>query len=405
MNVLFLSELFYPHGGGAELATYLYAKLLGESEFNVVVVTNRFSGEPEFSRNEGFAVYRLPLFKRGKSVKYSVLLRVDVLFSSFLRKWVKWADVVYVPRYWFSAIPFAKSCGKPVITHLHDYVPICPLATFFNSKKGRVCENTLCSLNCIYWNEKKNFSLLKAAGSALLNFSIYRFLKRCIKSSDAVLCVSKAQRDILAMYAPRLASKLSVIYNPMPKLSPIAINGGDFGFFGGASYMKGFPILKKALEYGILRGLEPITVHGTKFKNLEKHFVDRLRALGFLVYGKLGNLDFEKIYGMTKAVIVPSVWHEPLPYVVAEALLRGRVVIASRVGGIPELLCGCEGAFMTDAGNYKHLAEIIDYVDNMNVESVVDLGLKNRHIFLNRFSTQDSFNAFSDVLRAVSRHF
>lgn len=48
LRILFLSELFYPHGGGAELATYLYAKLLSSAEFNVVVVTNRFSGEPEF---------------------------------------------------------------------------------------------------------------------------------------------------------------------------------------------------------------------------------------------------------------------------------------------------------------------------------------------------------------------
>jgi hypothetical protein len=68
VKILFLSELFYPYGGGAELATYLYAKLLSRAGFNVVVVTNRFSGEPDFSNNEGFAVYRLPLF--GKEQVY-----------------------------------------------------------------------------------------------------------------------------------------------------------------------------------------------------------------------------------------------------------------------------------------------------------------------------------------------
>lgn len=30
MNILFLSELIFPHGGGAEFATYLYAKLLAK---------------------------------------------------------------------------------------------------------------------------------------------------------------------------------------------------------------------------------------------------------------------------------------------------------------------------------------------------------------------------------------
>lgn len=38
MNVLFLSELFYPHGSGAELATYLYADLLSKSDFNFRVI-------------------------------------------------------------------------------------------------------------------------------------------------------------------------------------------------------------------------------------------------------------------------------------------------------------------------------------------------------------------------------
>jgi hypothetical protein len=51
MNILFLSELFYPHGG-AELATYLYAKLLSEAGFNAVVITNRFTGESDVSKKE-----------------------------------------------------------------------------------------------------------------------------------------------------------------------------------------------------------------------------------------------------------------------------------------------------------------------------------------------------------------
>ena len=124
MNILFLSELFYPYGGGAELATYLYAKLLNKAEFKVVVVTNRFAGESEVLKNGNLTVYRLPLFKKGGSVKYSVLKRFDVLLSSFMRKMVKWADAVYIPRFWYSAIPLAKAYGKPVITHLHDYIPI-----------------------------------------------------------------------------------------------------------------------------------------------------------------------------------------------------------------------------------------------------------------------------------------
>lgn len=34
---------------------------------------------------------------------------------------------------------------------------------------------------------------------------------------------------------------------------------------------------------------------------------------------------------------------EPLPYSILEAMLAGRVVMASRIGGIPELLSGTVG--------------------------------------------------------------
>jgi hypothetical protein len=97
IHILFLSELFHPHGSGGALGTYLYAKLLSKSDFDVIVITSRFDREPLISKNEEFTIYRLPSLKV-KSAKYSTLLRFDVLLSDFMRKMIKWADVVYVAR-------------------------------------------------------------------------------------------------------------------------------------------------------------------------------------------------------------------------------------------------------------------------------------------------------------------
>jgi len=401
LNILFLSELFYPHGGGAELATYLYAKLLAEAKTDVVVITNRFVGEPEFSFNEGFKVYRLPLFDRTENVKYSILKRVDVLFSSFMRKWIKWADVVYVPRFWFSAIPLAKAYKKPVIVHLHDYIPICPLATFYNFKEDRVCDHAFCSVDCIYRGERRKRGLLKSAGSTFLNMSVWRFLRKCISQADAVICVSKAQRNILAKSAPWLAPKLRVIYNPLPPLSPWPINGDYFGYFGGTSYVKGFNVLLRALEYRKLQGHKSIFVYGTKFSSVGQHFINYLRHIGFLANSKLSLCDYERVYSKIKAVIVPSIWQEPLPYIVSEALLRGRLVIASKTGGIPELLGDCKGAFMINLGEYKQLAELLDYVSAMSKSYATELGLENRQVFLDRFSKHSPLKEFFGILSDV----
>ena len=147
MNVLFLSELFYPYGGGAEYATFLYAELLSQASFNITVVTNKFDGEPEVSRHGKLTIYRLPLLGKSGSVKYAILKRFDVLFSSFMRKMMKWADVIYIPRFWYSAIPLAKAYRKPVIMHLHDYIPICPLSNMYDVSRMRFATITAYYVN------------------------------------------------------------------------------------------------------------------------------------------------------------------------------------------------------------------------------------------------------------------
>ena len=45
-------------------------------------------------------------------------------------------DVVYIPRYCYSLVPFAKRLGKKVFVHLHDYQPISYNATVFSEAKG-----------------------------------------------------------------------------------------------------------------------------------------------------------------------------------------------------------------------------------------------------------------------------
>jgi len=399
VKILFLSELFYPHGGGAELAIYLYAKLLSSAGFNVIVVTNRFYGEPEFSNSEGFGVYRLPLFGKTANVKYSILKRVDVLLSVFMRRLLKWADVVYVPRFWFSAIPLAKALGKPVITHLHDYIPICPLAVKYDMTRGGVCERqNRCSLNCIVAYEKRKRGLTKIFGSVFLNTTVWCCLREFMGLSDFIICVSRAQRDIIVKYLPSLAAKVRVIYNPLPSLSPVEVNGDDFGYFGGSSYLKGFHVLLNALHYRRREGYKLVTVHATKFSKINERHVGLLGDLGFAVYGKLDSWEYDKVYRKIKAVVVPSIWHEPLPYVVAEAILRGRIVIASSVGGIPEQVDGCKGVFLLKPGNWRELERAIEEVSTLTKEAVIDLGMRNREVFHRKQKNENVLRNFVNTV-------
>jgi glycosyltransferase involved in cell wall biosynthesis len=56
-------------------------------------------------------------------------------------------------------------------------------------------------------------------------------------------------------------------------------------------------------------------------------------------------------------VVLPSVWSDPLPRVVIESMATGRPVLASRVGGIPEMLSGEFTRFLFENRDAAALAE------------------------------------------------
>ncbi|MEM2129442.1 MAG: glycosyltransferase family 4 protein [Candidatus Bathyarchaeia archaeon] len=382
MNILFLSESFYPHGGGAEYATFLYAKLLSQAGFNITVITNKFSGEREFSKHEKLAIYRS-----------------DFLFSSFMENMIKWADIVYVPRFWFFAIPVAKKFGKVVITHLHDYIPICPLSVLYNEAMASAChsEHIFCSPSCIYSYEKFHGRRPREAlSSVALNLSFGRFIPKLIALSDAVICVSKQQRAIIGQKG-LLSKKLHIIYNPIPKNSIIGMEGDDFGYFGGFESLKGFKVLFQALLNIKSCGSLEIKVHSAKFNVANERLATALNKIGLLPYNKLERDALMSLYKLIRAVVVPSICPEPWPYVVVEALVYGRFVIASNIGGIPEQVEGCKGVKLFEAGNPCELADSIKFVSNLSRDEIVDLGMQNRETFLKRFDNESIIKGFINI--------
>jgi glycosyltransferase involved in cell wall biosynthesis len=399
MNVLFLSELYFPHGSGAELATHLHAKFLADTGFNVVVVTNRFDGEDQSSRNGNLEIHRLPLLKGDSSVKYSILQRFDVLFSSSLRNLIKWADVVYVPRFWYSAIPVAKAYGKPVITHLHDYIAICPLSNNFDMHKETVCDkhDFLCSPRCIYAFEKaRGRSSKETLASMILNSGLGRYLPWLIGLSDAVICASRAQREQIIARYPSWCNKIHVIYNPLPKLPYIPLEGDDFAYFGGPSKLKGFHVLYRALE----KIDRKVTVRATCFG--DRDIIHLPNGPTIQEYERVQGEPLHSIYCKTKAVIFPSICAEPAPYVIYEALLRGRIIIASHTGGIPEQLDKCPGSFLFSPGDYVELADFIDHVSSMGRTAATELGVQNRNNLLVRYQNGKGQASLSRMINDLS---
>ena len=119
-KILVLSELYYPQGGGAELATHLILKNLQKTgEFQITVLT----GIRKIEKIKGIKyMYTSYLEPRPKPLLW---LYIDYMCrQSLFKELLECHDVVYIPRIAYPAIPYAKKMGKKVIVHLHNYQPI-----------------------------------------------------------------------------------------------------------------------------------------------------------------------------------------------------------------------------------------------------------------------------------------
>jgi glycosyltransferase involved in cell wall biosynthesis len=61
-------------------------------------------------------------------------------------------------------------------------------------------------------------------------------------------------------------------------------------------------------------------------------------------------------------LVVPSLWEEPAGRVIHEAYAHGVPVIASRLGGPPEMVVEGRTGYLFDAGNARALADTLDRV-------------------------------------------
>jgi glycosyltransferase involved in cell wall biosynthesis len=232
----------------------------------------------------------------------------------------------------------------------------------------------------------------------VLNSGVGRCLPKFIDFSDAIICVSKTQRNIIAGKKPSLREKLYVIYNPLPQLSYVTLEGDDFAYFGGSHRLKGFHILYKAAKE---TESEMIKIRATGFSRGQK-ILHLPNGAEIMQYGWVHGEILQDIYRYSRAIVVPSVSPEPLPYVVYEAMLKGRLVIASNIGGIPEQTNGYPGCFLFPPGNHGELANLMQHIASLDKSLVIELGHKNRNILLSKDQNNRSLRSFVRILDGLS---
>jgi glycosyltransferase involved in cell wall biosynthesis len=385
LSLLVISERFWPEGGGGTLATYLITKLLATCNFRTTVVTG--TRHPARINGVGFIVdetFRIP----SKPARWLYFLTPTMRrrYKDLMRRF----DIIYIP-FGYQLISIAKDLDKRVIVHLHDYQAVAYNSTILPGHQKGLMQDVKAELN---FELLEHGSIKRAmAGSLLVPMTV--LCRNWVSKADVVICVSRRQAEIISDRAPELARKIRVVYNPLPETPPLEEKFVDptFTFAGGGSYVKGFHVLIRAAVNVMRRRNYASFLLAGGFKRAHEALVMRLNNIfreRFRLLGRLPHEDVLKIFSKSYAVLVPSICEEPSPYAVLEAMLMGTLPIASRVGGIPEIVKGTYAErLMFTPGRHEEIADRMETVLSLSRDQLVDVGLKLREVTLKRFDNEE----------------
>ena len=358
MKVLLINKFLYPKGG-AETYVFKLGKALTDNGHSV-----EYFGLENENNIVGNAVGEyVSHMDFGEGIKKNLGAPFRMIYSSEARRKLRKVlnafapDVVHFNNIQFHLTPsviieaerYRKKTNKnlKIIYTAHDYQLVCPSHGLFDSELN-VCEKCLSGnyMHCVKTKcmKKSRIKSLLAAADA------YRWKhSRAYSFIDRIICPSEFLKSKLDTQK-RFADKTVAIHNFI-ELQKSAEATKD-------SYVLEFGHLSK--DKGTLTLLEAA-------KNMPKtkfvfagfgEAVDKIKSVPNAEYAgfKTGE-ELKMLIQKASCSVCPSEIHENCPFSVIESQIYGTPVVASRMGGIPELVKDGKTGFLFTAGDANELEQ------------------------------------------------
>jgi glycosyltransferase involved in cell wall biosynthesis len=211
------------------------------------------------------------------------------------------------------------------------------------------------------------------------------------KVADVILVVSSAT---LLWWTKSRNPRYRVLYGgtKVRSISDHKCRPYDIVFVGRFSYEKGFFVLLDALSMMQSIGIEPRmiavgTCESDETQSLIFKFLES-KNLAHTIDWKYDAPDAIQYIAQAKILVLPSL-REGLPRVILEAMSVGTTVVATNVGGIPEVINSSEVGMLVQPSNVEQLFQAIVYLlqnENDRIEkSIVAHRLLEHHFTLEIF--------------------
>jgi glycosyltransferase involved in cell wall biosynthesis len=371
--------LVLSHGmqyGGAQAATLEFLKLIKNLfDIHVAVAFNANAEYVYHLKTLNLKIYKVPCKLAGGFHDMKISTIADV---------VKTIDLVWISDTEYLAAPKIKRLKNiPIIAHLHTYSLACPYWTLYCGYK-QVCSdpcNLLHIIKCRHaiTNEKGELGILPYfktlfykpiyVGWGPIKYTQW-FINRgkVIDYIDAFIAPSMALRKLYEKHIYELRQKvIEVIPNPVSIPNEIIkqyickeqneASRITYADAARGAVTKGPHILLQALK--LLKNCDSrleINMIGCKGTWVERYASKLGIEKNVKFHGRMPKSEFYKLIG-SSIVVVPSIWPEPFGIIALEANYLGSPVIASRIGGLPEIILDGVTGFLVDPADPEALAE------------------------------------------------
>jgi glycosyltransferase involved in cell wall biosynthesis len=344
MRVLFANKFYYERGGLERVMLQEMEWLeAGGHEVAVFSTAHPENLPARFSR--AFPAYR-ELGEEGRasiSGALSMFWNKEAAagFGEVLDEWQP--DIVHchgIHRHLSpSVLREARLRGIATVLTAHDYFLICPASTLLRGGT-EPCVPRACGRRT-FFSAARYRCVQGSTGRSLLagaELTVQRTLGRYERYVDLFVTPSAFTRSAL-VEGGLPPERIRVVPNAVslgPARSPSV--GSDVLLIGRMSSEKGVAQLLEAGRAGAI----PLVLagDGPLLGELETRYASG--SVRFL--GRVDKQRVDSLIRTARAIVVPSIWLENAPMAVLEAMGAGTAVIASRIGGIPELFeDGVEG--------------------------------------------------------------
>jgi glycosyltransferase involved in cell wall biosynthesis len=269
-------------------------------------------------------------------------------------------DVAHIHNFWPQATPAihyaCKSVGVAVVQTLHNYRILCAGDVLL--REGRTCE--LCIETPFPWPAIRHRCVRGSTVRSLIqstSFGAHRLVDTWTRAVDVFLAPTESmkQRFVRAgIDAQRIVIRRQSA--PDPGVGPDARR--YFLFAGRLSEEKGLSMLLDLWESGVRAELR--IAGGGMLEGRVRECAARLPNVKYV--GCLSPAETGEAMRHAIATLVPSLWEEPFPLVIAESYAAGAPVIAADTGSRTETVLHGETGLIFRAGDRHTLTDAVAWV-------------------------------------------